>query len=163
MDTFGLNFAPLDQNKPNMAQPGTGSPAGGGSNTPIQDAIQTLSLRIPHVVGAGALAPDALLNSPGGSAIPGGTGLTLEALLRRLFAQPGGLQGVPTGGPVASMPMSPMPGLGGAPLGTTPSAPPLPRIGVGTDVPGLGAPPPAPAPPAPAAPLLPRGPFGRGQ
>lgn len=57
---IGVNFQPgsdfSGQNKP---QGGTSN--GGG----IQEAIKVLSLRLPRVVGAQALSPQALLTSPG--------------------------------------------------------------------------------------------------
>jgi hypothetical protein len=95
-EDFGLSFSPAtttDKTKA-MADP----------NAPVQEAIRTLSLRIPKVTGGKGLAPAPLLNSMGsqGMGMPGGMGL--EQLLAMLFgqrqpAQPGG-------------PMSP----GGAPL-----------------------------------------------
>jgi hypothetical protein len=95
-EDFGLSFSPAtttDKTKA-MADP----------NAPVQEAIRTLSLRIPKVTGGKGLAPAPLLNSMGsqGMGMPGGMGL--EQLLAMLFGQ---RQPAQQGGP-----MSP----GGAPL-----------------------------------------------
>ncbi len=86
-DTFGLSFSPTSQDtasKPFNAQ------------TPTQDAIRLLSLRIPRVVGAGAPISGALLNAPGSAGMPAGMSigstpgtpqLSLEDILRKLFGQ----------------------------------------------------------------------------
>ena len=86
MDSLGLSFMPGGQ------QDASGSP-NGQRPTPVQSAIQTLSLRIPKTVGAASGAPEALLTSPGGSALgnPNSAAL-LEQLRRWLFgggANPG--------------------------------------------------------------------------
>jgi hypothetical protein len=56
-DNFGLNFAPLN------AAGQKGQAGKGGS--PIQEAIRTLSLRLPKIVGAGSPVAQPLLQSQG--------------------------------------------------------------------------------------------------
>ena len=84
-------------------QPGQQEAGGRASApTPAQQIIKLLSLRLPTVVGAHALAPQALLQGQGGQAIGGDAGL---ALLRRLLAMSGaagpGLMGGGGGAPSA--------------------------------------------------------------
>jgi hypothetical protein len=85
-DTFGLSFAPLDQ--PNAQQQPNGGAAGGGNVSPVQQAIQILSLRQPRVFGASAPAAPQLLTSAGGSGVPDMQAL-LRALLQHLQGQVG--------------------------------------------------------------------------
>lgn len=88
---FGLNFAPT----------GDGRQQQGQSQTPLQDAIKVLSLRIPQFVGAGrGIAPQELLMGGGSAGVPGAGGVPggLEEFLRRVFGQMGGGQ-APTMGP----------------------------------------------------------------
>lgn len=61
---FGLSFSPNATDKPR------GQGEAGPGATPIQDAIKTLSLRIPQFRGPGGIAPMPLLNSPGGMQAP---------------------------------------------------------------------------------------------
>lgn len=71
---FGVSFQPGAQD--------------GQSQQPVQQAIQLLSLRLPSVVGARALAPQALLQSQGGSALGAqGSPDAALALLQRLLEQ----------------------------------------------------------------------------
>ena len=177
MPNFGLSFLPedngMDRNRP-QGQP-SGAP-------PLQQAIKLLSLRLPRVAGANALAPGPLLNAPGG----GGLGAPpLQALLQRLFGpqsgpmkipfgqMPGaggfipGADGMMSGGASAPMlPASPpiTPGKGTFP----PMGPPAPRITPGMrpgEGGGYAGPPPRfapePAPPSapPQPPQLPQNPF----
>jgi hypothetical protein len=155
-DPFGLSFSPADQSGPN------GQPTNGQRPSPVQQAIQTLSLRIPRVVGASGLAPTPLLNSQGGSALGGdpNSAALLEQLKRLLFGSPAsspmsspfpqapqgdlgqtlsGMFGSP-GGPVSQPPDSgsgePLPGSGtGSPL---PTGIPNPKVLPGGD--GVGGP-----------------------
>lgn len=119
-DNFGVSFSPLDQG--NLQGPGgPGYPPGGRpAVSPLQSAVRLLSLRIPRVVGAQALAPAALLNSPGGSLFGGGS---LEAFLQRVFGQQR-----PWTGPVASLPFEPMPTGGGLYTPPAPTPTPPPRV-----------------------------------
>lgn len=132
---MGLSFAPTGNNELDKAN--------GANQTPIQDAIKVLSLRMPFNVGSGGITP--LAGMAGGAAglpnvggIPGG----LEDLLRRLFASSGmGAPSVP--GQPAPPPMRP-PG----PVVTFPET-------QGPEVPpGLpGRMPPMPGPGMPRAPI----------
>jgi hypothetical protein len=120
---FGLNFAPTAQNQQQNAQ-------NGQSQSPIQDAIKVLSLRIPSFVGARGIAPNELLQG-GGAAAAGGMGAGmpggLEQFLRQLFGQMGG---GPMGGGGLASPPQPHIGIGGS-LGKT-LAPPEPTPPMGT-------------------------------
>src|SRR5690242_3696958 len=60
---IGQTFAPL-------WDPAQQRPAGPTGGDGPSQAIQTLSLRIPRVVGAGSIAPSALLTSPGSGGLP---------------------------------------------------------------------------------------------
>lgn len=145
---FGLSFSPattLDRTKTN-ADP----------NAQVQEAIRTLSLRIPKVTGGKGIAPGPLLNSMGGQGMgmPGGMGL--EQLIAMLFGpkRPQGPQS-PGGAPLA-------PGTAGFGAGQTsqpfPSAPSspspafLPRVRPGLEAPALDPAPPSYPDTAPAAP-----------
>ena len=117
---FGINFVPGqdEQQKPQ----GVG---GGPQVSPVQQAIRTISLRLPRVGGAqamapGAIAPNALMGAPGGGGLAGMDDMTLEQLLLRLFG--GGPMGMPTGGPGGPPPSRPPPHI--IPGGVPPSAPP---------------------------------------
>lgn len=87
---MGMSFNPGAQTR----QPGE-APTGGAGQTPIQDAIRTLSLRIPHFRGPG-LAPQPLMASPGASGVMGGGMMGggmpggLQQLLQQIFGQMGG-------------------------------------------------------------------------
>jgi hypothetical protein len=74
-------------------QPGSGSggygnrPQGGNNN--VQEAIKVLSLRLPRVVGAQAVSPQALLSSQGSGGNPRVDGV-VNQVLQRMFPTPGG-------------------------------------------------------------------------
>ena len=118
MDTFGDTFAPTNQDR---MKPGQGGASGetGGSVNPIQEAIKTLSYRVPRQTGGQGLAPAALLSGPGSAGVPtspagmpggqNGVQLGLEQLLRMLFG--GGLMGggAPAGGSFAGGASAPTP------------------------------------------------------
>lgn len=93
----GVNFQPglQDSNDPRMQ----GERRPGGSSQGVQDAIKVLSLRLPKVVGAQAVAPSALLNAPGAAGNPHIDSI-VENVLRKFF--PGGRSG-------AQAPMVPTP------------------------------------------------------
>lgn len=115
-EPLGLSFSPFNTAQPQNVQ-GAGQP---GAAPSAQDAIRVLSLRLPRVVGAGALAPGPLLNAPGGAAF-GGSGFNLEQLLQLLFGQRPGQMGIEPGtmrqpmtSPMGSLfggAMMPQPGL----------------------------------------------------
>ncbi len=105
MAGMGVSFVPGGQGDPqNRSQQGEASGA-----APLQQAIQMLSLRLPRVVGANAMAPGQLLNAPGGM---GGSGNPLLEALLRLAGMAGG-GGMPSGMPnQAPSPMA----FGSAPM-----------------------------------------------
>lgn len=85
MDDFGLTFTPTAGN----TQRGQ---ANGAASDNVQEAIRTLSLRIPKVGGAQGFSP--LVGT--GSGMTGTPQMSLEQLLARLFGQQG--QGQPSVG-----------------------------------------------------------------
>lgn len=85
-ESLGISFSPFSGNGADNQQSRSGSAV-----TP-QEAIRTLSLRVPRAVGAGAPAPSALLNGAGGRGFGGG-GMDLEQLLAMLFGQQQGRVG----------------------------------------------------------------------
>lgn len=105
---LGQSFAPLG-NDPQQR------PQGGIGGSPIQEAIRTLSLRVPRWTGGGtAPAPQALLQSPGMGGMPGMSGTEnpiMQALMRMIQGGFGG--GMPSmmsqGGPQmpGGMPLPP--------------------------------------------------------
>lgn len=126
----GVQFAPLTQNLQAAAKP--------GGLSPIQQAIQTLSLRIPRFAGPG-ISPPALLQGPGSGGLPPGLGggpngpLDLEEILRRIFGLPGAPPSTPPGTPPPVLPTPVIhPGGGVPPAGEPPppiTAPPGERPG----------------------------------
>lgn len=121
MEPMGVSFMPGQQDD-QTKKPGSEAP---------QDAIKTLNLAIPRVVGAGSPVNPSMLFGAGSQGMPTNGFGGLEAFLRRLFGQ------MPPAAPSAG-PVSP----GGAPLPPTGSNG---RINVpGTEP---GAPPAAPPPP----------------
>lgn len=103
--TFGVSFMPGAQGENGQEMDGTRRPM--AARNPVQEAVKILSLRLPKVYGAQALAPQALLNAPGGMGMPGTQGnVTAQAL-----AQLAGLSApqIPTlresgGSPVSRIP-----------------------------------------------------------
>lgn len=154
-DPFGISFAPTGDG----AQPN-----GGARPSPIQQAIQTLSFKIPRVAGASAFTAQPLLTAQGGDALGGNpnSAAILEQIRRMLFGGQGGQQ--PGGGGTPSSPapsnfsaLFGMPGpspAGGAPF--APSSVPLPRFDPTTTPPRSPDPSPTYSPtpePAPASPM----------
>ena len=102
---IGVNFQPgADQDQ---QQQNGGAPKSQG----VQEAIKVLSLRLPKVVGAQAVAPHALLGAQGGMGRPGIDSI-VESVLAKFFPQaaqgqgpqmpapmvpPGSAQGYPQG------------------------------------------------------------------
>lgn len=136
---FGLSFNPVGEDPQQQGQ------APQGSQTPIQDAIKTLSLRIPNFRTQGSLAPLPLLQSQGSLGMqPGGS--PLEQMLMRLFGAQGPMspQQMPSGTsggipppvirPGGGSPIQPPPGSTPPPIGQTPPAP-SPRAQRGGDSP----------------------------
>ena len=131
---FGMSFNPS----------GAGSgqdPQQGASQTPIQDAIKTLSLRIPRFRGPG-MAPQALLNAQGGGGMMGAGSMPggLQQILAQLFGNQGQLGAqAPIGGGSAPVPnMLPgsgpaLPSGGGTPTYQQPQGPSMPQTDPGFD------------------------------
>lgn len=108
MPNFGVSFFPGQAGQGDQQQA-----AARGPTSPTQQAIRILSLRLPRVLGANALAPGPLLQGPGGAAGAPGANLfemgqpqSLQELIARLAAllrtgggQPQGLPGPPPGLP----------------------------------------------------------------
>lgn len=144
MPPLGISFTENLGGQPPGEEQG---PGGAAPVSPLQSAIQMLSLRLPRVVGANALAPQALLQGGGG----GGAGLSpevLQMILQRLRLIGGGAGPVGLPGPEAT-PLTRGPGGfgGGGMIG--PGAPvsgPAPTPRIGYTPPGAGPMPPPPGP-----------------
>lgn len=96
---LGVSFLP-------GADPGSGMKTANspGTRNPVQEAIQVLSLRLPKVFGARALAPAPLLTGPGGLGQPAAKGnVSAQALA--------GLAGLPPSMAPPSMPAPMLPPL----------------------------------------------------
>jgi hypothetical protein len=155
MAGFGISFAPTAQNQQEQQNQ---------HQTPIQDAIRLLSLRIPSFAGSRSPIPDALLQAPGGAGLGMATAETLGGLdqwLRRLFASAGASPFAP-GRSVPDMPAMPppiprvTPASIPTPLPTPRNPDPPPR----NPGPGIMILDPPPATQPPRIPQLPaRGPF----
>lgn len=104
---IGQSFSPTQQDNGYQQRP-----QGGGQDTPLQQAIQILQLRMPHVFGAMAPAPAALLNAQ----TP--LGFNPQAFLQRLM---GGMGQSPMGGP-----MAPPFQVGGGPMAAAAPSPAAP-------------------------------------
>ena len=133
MAGFGVNFAPTGEQ--GGEQPGQAGP-GGAPVSPIQRAIQLLSLRLPRFGGQGlspgGMAPGMLMQGPGGSGLAG--------ILAQLLQQGG--QGAPSfpapnitpgggGGPIEPSAPPEMPGGQVQPGGFSPGGPRPPMGGIG--------------------------------
>jgi hypothetical protein len=116
MADYGVSFAPTRDNA--MMGPRNAQLTG------VPEATQVISLRLPRVVGARAIAPGALLNAAGG----GGSDLLGSALLQTLLRTLGGVPGMPgslpggTAGPNPSEEKAPNP-FPGPPKEWTPTEP----------------------------------------
>lgn len=148
---LGLAFQPGTMGRSQSGASPTGSTP--GSVSPLQEAIQLLSLRLPSRVAPNAVAPLSLLLGTGGAGLPGasgmGTGWQLEQLRRILgigqpaapshdtgSSDPAGVRG-PARAPQSrtfapSAPGLPLSPSGGAPA--LPLAPAAPDYGQGTDM-----------------------------
>lgn len=120
---LGQSFAPLG-NDPTQQKPG-----GPSGNQGAQQAIQVLNTRLPRVVGAGAPAPQALLQGAGSAGLPSPQGVNpivqaiLQAVLGHFAPQqqsaPSAMGGMVPGGMPGGMPGGGMP----APSGPLPKLP----------------------------------------
>lgn len=130
-------------------QPGADQNGQGRRATPVQEAIRLLSLRLPSRVSPSAIAPQALLQSPGGAGLSGG-GMTTDAvleLLRRLRMQSGAAL------PPQAQPFMQTPSAAQS-VFTVPSAQDDRERGISRALPQPprvlpGSPPPGPPPPGP--------------
>jgi len=141
---IGISFSPGQSDQ--QQQQGTGgSPSGA---PPLQQALQLLSLRLPRVLGANALAPSALLNASGASGLAGPRDVSLEQWLARLFGHGGFVSNgwAGSGGLASHSPT-------GTPFDIPPPSAPLPRISAGQLDPG--APPGSGGGPRANVPLIP--------
>jgi len=139
---FGLQFSPASSM--NRSQNGAGS---GDPNQGVQEAIRTLSLRVPRVSGAQGFSP--LINALGSQGVATPGGMSLDQLLMQIF---GGQRPQGMGASAPSMGTSFQPSF-------TPGLLDPQRTGGGPadnpfDLQQTSAPLP-PAPPAPPAPTLP--------
>lgn len=123
-DDFGLTFSPASAMNKDRAQ------ANADPNGPVQEAIRTLSLRIPRVTGGKGIAPAPLLNSMGAQGLPT-NGMGLEQILAMLFGrmQPQSPMGAPLSPQTA--------GFGSGQL----SQPPMPNVTPGIEDPNRSLPP----------------------
>lgn len=131
---IGVNFQPGTQDQQQNGQQRT-------APQNVQEAIRVLSLRLPKVVGANSVAPQALLGSQGGGANPR-VDSVVQQILQRMFPQ--------AAPPSASVPQAPAPMIP-PPM---PQAPP-PPMGGGIDANGI---PPANLAPPPSFPQTPAAP-----
>lgn len=130
---IGVSFVPSQPPTPGATdRVNTANPA-------VQEAIQTLSLRLPRVVGSQALAPSALLHGAGGAALSGNG--HVDALVRSILQRM-----LPQGGSQTAQPAPLAPG-GAMPSPTAPAAQ--------TGAPGLPGAMPTPAPASQPAPKMP--------
>lgn len=114
MMDFGMTFAPTAQQQ--QTRPGGETPQGGT----VQDAIQTLALRLPRFAGVRGIAPQGLLQAPGAAGLGLGGGMGQNPLLLLLQQLLGGGQalvpsvtpGVTPGGPPAPQMRPQAPAMG---------------------------------------------------
>jgi len=146
----GVNFQPGLQDQ--QAQPNSGS-SPSGSSQGVQEAIKVLSLRLPKVVGANAVAPSALLSAQGSGGNPRVDSI-VEQVLRKYFPQAAqGPQAMP------NAPSNAVNVSGGATGYRPPQAPPsnspwsnLPRVVADTPITPPSYTPPLTGAPRPGAP-----------
>ena len=83
---IGVSFVP---SQPPAA--GTDARTVNTANPAVQQAIQTLSLRLPRVVGSQALAPSALLHGAGSAGLSGSGSVDaiVQSVLKRMLPQAG--------------------------------------------------------------------------
>lgn len=123
MIPMGQSFSPM--------QAGPGSPMGRPAVTPIQQAIQTLSFRLPSQSSASAMAPQALLGQNPSAMGPGTQSASIQNWLKSLFggqSQPGGMLPSPQMPQAPQAPWTPhtdaeLSGGWGSPTSSTPPMP----------------------------------------
>lgn len=128
---IGITFIPSDENQ-------ALGPKRGNLEGDLGQAFKILSLRLPRVQGARAIAPPTLLNSPGSAGVAGGGNPQAAVFLALLHAvmgrgaSPGSLQTPGSGEPVSSGPLIPHVGAGSVhpPVATMPV--PVGDMSIGT-------------------------------
>ncbi len=138
---FGINFLPgADEQEPEGGGGSVGRPSPN-----LQQAVRLLNLRLP-TVNQGGIAPNALLQSPGGSPDMN-SALSMQSLQRLFMALAGMGQGSPQGAGGYGAPAAPQAvgGIGAPNVAFDPAQrlPPSP-IGPGVSPPGPGNLPPSP-------------------
>lgn len=113
MSDLGTSFSPLSQSN-GYGQQRPSAPGQPSSQTPLQQAIQILQLRLPHFFGGGAPAPPSLLSGSPGLTNP----LDPTDLLKRMLGIPGL---TPPGQPTTGGAPSPLAPPMAQPSGTPPS------------------------------------------
>jgi hypothetical protein len=116
---YGLSF------QPGIAQNGNGP--GGQSRGRVQEPVQILSTRLPKIFGAGAIAPGALLNAPGGMGQFAARGNVVAQALAQLAGLPPSMAPPPSNAPAGDF----WPG---------PVTPPMPAPGPGPQLPPMRQP-----------------------
>jgi hypothetical protein len=106
---LGITFLPGDRAESEQPR---------GPKSDLGQAFEILSLRMPRVTGSRAIAPQALLDSPGAAGVPGGFN-PYAAVIRAMLA------GMPGGGMSGS--------AGGSGSGSVPA--PQPHVTPGIEVP----------------------------
>jgi hypothetical protein len=121
---YGLSF------QPGSEQSGSNGNGEKKASAPVQEAVRLLSLRLPSVVGARALAPQTLLNAPGSAGLTGPGGMSVDAMiewLRKQMQQSG-----------ASLPSQAGGIFNPASMAQSQSGVPTPRFGAGAGETGSG-------------------------
>jgi hypothetical protein len=153
---IGYSFAPGSDDIPMQ-----GGMSGGSASAPAS-AVKVLSMRVPKKAASAAIAPQALLQSPGSAGAPGGFDPMLLQLLMKAFAPPQS-NGVPNTPSMSGTPSEAPRQMGRPTIGSmgSASAPlPPPRIipgDVPMDPPGHDLQP-FPGPPSPREEVQPGGP-----
>lgn len=96
----GVSFQP-EYGDQRQQQQGSG-PNASSAPQGVQEAIKILSLRLPTVVGARAVAPQALLSSPGSGGNPR-VDSVVNSVMARFFPTAGGAQGASVPSPAPSL------------------------------------------------------------
>jgi len=141
---IGVSFLPGQQQGQAGAGTGTADP-----QEAVSQAIKILSLRLPRVVGAGAIASPALLNAPGAAGVSG-SGMNIDRLVQMI------LQGILPGSAVSGAAATP----GGSEISPTlaqifaQTRPSGAMTGAQTGPPSTGVPAPAAPSPSPWTPRI---------
>lgn len=132
---IGITFLPSDENQ-------ALGPQRGQMEGDLGQAFKILSLRLPRIQGAHAIAPPDLLNAPGASGQPGGMNpqaAIFDALLKAMQGQGGGGMGPMATTPIG-IPQAPAPPRVIAGGGVNSPGPSVDRTQPGDGNRGMGAP-----------------------